>query len=241
MKLVYSLAFFLFAQALTAKNWSTETLLTGQWELAEEQGLPFTAYAKNIDPGKKYPLVIGLHGKSPSNKNGSQKWILQAFSNPQVYKEHQAILIAPLCYQPYGNTGTGWNAEPGKQTIKLIKKLIKKLPVDPDRIYLCGMSMGGGGTVHLITEEPKMFAAGIVVCGWPNREAAKVLKKVPLWAFHGSADTTVPPKYMQDLAKALKTTETFKYTEYKGAKHNIIGRVSGEEELAPWLFSQKKK
>jgi len=216
-------------------------LLSGKWEYSKEGDLPFSIYAKNLEPGKTYPLVIGLHGKSAANKNGSQNWIINPLSRPQIYDQNPAILLAPLCYQPFGNTGMGWLSTPGEQTLDLIQKLMKHLPIDPNRIYLYGMSMGGGGTIHLLTEKPKLFAAGVVICGWANSKAAKTFKKLPVWAFHGAEDKVVPPSTVQKLAEKLKRTKTFRYTEFPGAGHNIFGQVMAEKELVPWLFSQKKQ
>jgi dienelactone hydrolase len=216
-------------------------LITGDWALSEFRGLPFALYATStLDASKKYPLVLGLHGKSPNNENGKQKGILRAFAEAGVYDEHPAILVAPLCYQPYGATGSGWGDEPGEKAIALVEELAENLPVDEDRIYCLGSSMGGGGTASLICDEPKLFAAGIVICGWPAPGSESVFKKVPVWAFHGSADPTVSPKYMRDLAESLKREDSFKYTEFEGAGHGISGQVWQTEGVFDWLFSKKK-
>ena len=216
-------------------------LITGSWELAEFEGLPFAIYASaKLDASKKYPLVLGLHGKSPNNENGKQKGVLRAFEKPDAYEANPAILVAPLCYQPFGITGSGWGDEPGVKAIALVEELAENLPVDEDRIYCLGNSMGGGGTSSLICNEPKLFAAGIVICGWPASGADSVFKKVPVWAFHGSADTTVSPASMRALAENLKREDNFKYTEFEGAGHGISGQVWETEGVMEWLFSKTR-
>jgi len=215
--------------------------ITGNWELAEYRKLPYTIYGKDLDGSKKYPLIIGLHGKSENNENGKQKGIVNRFAQKARYADHPAILVAPLCYQPFGGTGGGWGDKPGKEAVGLIKDLIKNLPiVDPDRVYLLGTSMGGGGTASIISSETKLFAAGIVICGWVDSGAAKAFKKVPVWAFHGDADTVVDPGSIQKLADKLKRSKIFKYTEFPGAGHNISGQVFDNKEVYDWLYAQKR-
>jgi len=216
-------------------------LLTGKWELAEFRELPYAIFGgADLDPSAKYPLILGLHGKSDNNENGEQKGILSSFTQEKLYAEHPAILVAPLCFQPYGGTGGGWSKEPGDLAVRLVKDMVKKLPmVDADRVYVLGHSMGGGGTLSLLTQEPRLFAAGIVIAGWADAGAAKVLKKVPVWAFHGSDDDVVEPGSIQKLAKSLERSKLFKYTEYPGEGHGITGKVFADPQVYEWLFAQK--
>ncbi|MEP4077351.1 prolyl oligopeptidase family serine peptidase [Haloferula sp.] len=217
-------------------------LLTGSWVLREEKGLPYTIFgAADLDANKKYPLVISLHGKSNNDVNGKQKQYLKHFEQDARYQKNPAILVAPLCYQPHGGTGGGWSAKPGEQTIDLIEKLVKDLPVDENRIYLLGYSMGGGGTIHLVTSEPKLFAAAIVIAGWASGDASKVFKKVPCWAFHGGKDDVVDPSSIQELAEDLKRVDSFKYTEFPDDGHSVWGKSLNSEATHEWLFSQTKK
>ena len=69
---------------------------------------------------------------------------------------------------------------------------MKSLPVDKNRIYVTGYSMGGFGTFHLLAQEPKLFAAGVPVAGGGNPGTASSIKDVPVWVFHGAKDPTVP-------------------------------------------------
>ena len=93
----------------------------------------------------------------------------------------------------------------------------------------------------MIVTETKLFAAGIVICGWVDSGAAKAFKKVPVWAFHGDADDVVSPDSIRKLADTLKRTKIFKYTEYAGEGHNITGKVFKEEGIYEWLYAQKRK
>jgi predicted peptidase len=216
------------------------SLITGAWALSEFNGLPFALYAgKDLDAAQKYPLVLALHGKSSNNENGKQAggW-MNNFVKPTRYQSNPCIVVAPLCYQPYGATGLGWADKPGEQTIALVRALMKSLPVDPKRIYIVGHSMGGFGVCHLMAREPMLFAAGVPVSGYGGAADEARLVRKPLWLFHATDDQTVPVAGARDFAKLFGRAKTFKYTEYPDGGHGIPGRVFDDEEVQKWLFSQ---
>ena len=216
-------------------------LVTGDWALSTFKNLPFSLYAaKDLDASKTYPLIVALHGKSTNNENGKQVggW-MKTFAKPERYKKHPCIIIAPLCYQPFGGTGGGWSDKPGDEVIGLIKDLLKTLPVDKERIYVMGHSMGGFGTCHLMGKEPRLFAAGIPVSGSSGDTGA--LKRLPLWLFHAADDDVVKVDGARSLAKALDKSKTFKYTEYPDGGHGIPGKVFDDDAVHEWLFAQGGK
>ena len=216
-------------------------LITGEWALSKHKDLPFALYAStDLDASKSYPLVLALHGKSDNNENGKQTrgW-MESFKKEARYEKNPCIIVAPLCYQPFGATGGGWSDKPGEEAIALIEELLKSaLPIDKNRVYCVGSSMGGFGTCHLIVSEPKLFAAGVAAAGCTGPDTAKTFKKVPLWLFHAADDPVVPVKYSQDLAEALKREADCKYTEYPSGGHGIFGQVFEEEEMHTWLFAK---
>ena len=129
----------------------------------------------------------------------------------------------------------------GENVLKTLKDMMKALPLDPDRIYLTGYSMGGFGTYTFLNQEPKLFAAGIPVAGGAGTDIARNLRKIPLWIFHGEKDDVVKPDMDRALAKALeKIHAPAKYTEIPGGDHGIIGKVESDPEVHKWLFEQKR-
>ncbi len=217
--------------------------LSGDWVLAEHDGLPYAIFgAADLDGNKKYPLLISLHGRSSNEENGKQvNWWTKLYSAKDFYKKHPSIIIAPLGYQPFGGEGRAWTSEPGEKTLQLIEELRDSLPVDKDRIYVLGHSMGGFGTCHFIDSKPKLFAAGIASAGCTSPSTAGAFKRFPLRLFHAADDRTVDVKYSRDLAEALKRSKTFKYTEYPEGGHNIVGKIIKDPEVHEWLFQQSRK
>lgn len=215
-------------------------LVTGDWALSTYKDLPFALYAaKDLNAAQPIPLVLALHGKSQNNENGKQVggW-MKSFVKEDNYKKNPCIVLAPLCYQPFGGSGGGWSDKPGVEAVALVKELMKSLPIDKERIYVVGHSMGGFGTCHLINTEPRLFAAGIAVAGCTGPETAGTFKRVPLWLFHAADDPTVEVKYSQALAEALRRDKECKYTEYPTGGHGIMGKVFDDAETHTWLFAK---
>lgn len=218
-------------------------LVTGDWALSEHEGLPFTMFAaKDLDAAKKYPLLLALHGKSDNNVNGKQLggW-MTVFAKPDNYAARPCIIVAPLCYQPFGGTGGGWGDKPGEQAVRLVKDLCKSLPVDEKRVYVIGYSMGGFGTCQLMESESRLFAAGVAVAGCSGAGSASTFRNLPLWLHHAADDDLVNVQGSRDLAEALKRSNSFKYTEYPNGGHGIVGRVFDTPEVHTWLFAQARK
>ena len=227
-------------QAPTAISGEYADLVAGEWKLVEHKDLPYAFYgAKDLDGAEKYPLVVVLHGKSSNNENGKQTGLARTFINPENYAKHPCLVLSPLCYQPYGGSGSGWSDNPGELTLELIKDLVKKFEiVDADRIYVIGSSMGGFGTWHFLKEESRMFAAGIPICGY-GFDVGK-LRSMPIWAFHGDKDDIVDVEGSRRCADELKRSKVFKYTEFAGAGHNINGKVLNDPKVHEWLFAQRR-
>jgi predicted peptidase len=75
--------------------------------------------------------------------------------------------------------------------------------------------VGGVGSWGAIARYPELFAAAAPVCGaWRVEDAAK-MAAVPVWAFHGEKDPTVPVHFSRDLTAAItQAGGSAKYTEY---------------------------
>jgi predicted peptidase len=128
-----------------------------------------------------------------------------------------------------------------KAVIELLDKLVAELPVDHDRIYITGISMGGYGTWDTIARRPEYFAAAIPICGGGDPAAAVKFKSLPIWAFHGAEDKTVQPSRTIEMVEALrKAGGTPKFTLYPGVGHDCWTQTYANPEVFAWLFEQRK-
>jgi predicted peptidase len=131
----------------------------------------------------------------------------------------------------------------------LLDEVQANYAVDPHRIYLTGVSLGGNGVWAIGLMHPERFAALVPVMGfYGNTGSVWVpdnicdLKKVPVWAFHGAKDHIVPLFAEEDLVNALKACGgNVQFTVYPDGDHDISGQVYNDPALYTWLLSQSLK
>lgn len=205
-------------------------------------------------PGKKYPLVIFLHGAGErgSDNEAQLKWGVGTFASDEQMKLHPAIVVAPQCPEKSSwSNFSGYNkgdmklqptpSKPMELVIALIQKMKKALPVDTNRIYITGLSMGGFGTFDAITRYPDIFAAAVPVCGGGDESKAALIKEIPIWILHGAQDPTVSPDYSIDMAVALKKVGSNPgLTLYPDTGHFSWIPAYSDPLIIEWMFRQSK-
>lgn len=207
------------------------------------------------DTLRKYPLVIFLHGSGErGNDNEAQlKWGVMNFATDQTMKSHPAFVIAPQCPEDISwsnfsrkknNTEMLLQPSPSKPmelVISLIQKLIKTLPIDTNRIYITGLSMGGFGTFDAIQRYPNLFAAAVPVCGGGDVSKAALISHMPIWIFHGAEDPAVNPILSLNMTEALTKAGAHPgFTQYPETGHfSWLGAYS-DQAMIEWLFRQHK-
>lgn len=196
---------------------------------------PFIAFIpENI--GKNPALIIQLHGVGERGNGKEDLEKIMVHGLPKVVNDENlenCIMVAPQCPD-----NTFWVAKI-ESLKKFIDAVVEKYNIDTNRIYLCGLSMGGYGTWFAAQAYPEMFAAVAPCCGGGMVWYASVLK-MPIWAFHGEDDDVVPVSETIKMVDVLKNrNKNFKYTIYKGVKHNSWD-YGFNEDLIKWLLSHKK-
>lgn len=181
----------------------------------------------------RYPLMIFLHG---SGESGTDLERVKVHGPPRLVAEGKRfpfILVSPQIPTPTG-------FEP-RLLDALLDELLAQLPVDPDRVYLTGLSMGGIGTYAWASARPDRFAAIAPVCGeWLSVDACD-LKRVPVWAFHGEKDEVVPigaDKMLIDKINACGGHA--RLTVYPDAGHDAWTETYSNPALYEWLLAQRR-
>jgi predicted peptidase len=187
--------------------------------------------------GKKLPLVVCLHGA------GGGTYAARVLAEPEQQKKRPCFILAPAC-DGKGNRWVKADFRGGKsravepELLEAIDDVVRQHAIDPARLYLTGQSMGGVGTWGLIAAQPQRFAAAVPVCGLWDPADAKKITEVPIWAFHGAKDNSVPVSGSRDMIDALrKLGAKPKYTEYPNLAHGIWGEAYASEELWAWVFA----
>ena len=195
---------------------------------------PFVEYAPTV-MGEKMPLIIQLHGAGERGNGGEELSLVDVHGFSKLIKEaeYPCIFVMPQCPK------NDYWAVRVESILAFIEQLKAEYPVDEDRIYLTGLSMGGFGTWFTATARPDMFAAIAPGCGGGMAWAAKNLT-MPIWVFHGAEDKTVLPIYSDMMVEKLEAAGAdVKYTRLDGVAHNVWEHAYGEE-LLEWLLSKKK-
>lgn len=211
----------------------------------------FVPAGYKADDKTTYPLVVFLHGAGErGDDNTAQlKHGVKDFVKSENQKKNPCIVIAPQCPADqawvYGMIKKLEKKKPAVESGDLILELIgsmqKEYRIDPKRIYLTGLSMGGFGTWGLIARKPDLFAAAVPICGGGDAKKADTIAKIPIWCFHGEKDRIVPAKLSQDMIAAIeKAGGKPKYTEYKDVDHDSWTQTYRDPAVHTWLFAQKK-
>src|SRR5664279_4475379 len=209
----------------------------------------------DADTMRKYPLVIFLHGSGErgSDNESQLKWGVMNFASDQNMKLHPAFVIAPQCPANMGWSNFANRNRPSEMSLQaavskpmellmeLIHQFIKKYPVDSNRIYITGLSMGGYGTFDALERYPNLFAAAVPVCGGGDTSKAAAIAKLPIWIFQGSEDPAVSPIYALDMLSALTKAGALPgFTQYPESGHfSWLGAYS-DALMMEWLFRQHK-
>ena len=190
---------------------------------------------KASDENPPLPLVVFLHG---AGERGEDLELVKKHGPPKKVEagdDFPFLLVSPQCPK-----GSWWPWEPVHE---LIDHLEATLPVDPDRIYLTGLSMGGYGTWSHASRQPDRFAAIAPICGGGTPYLARQLKQLPTWAFHGAKDSVVPLSESERLVDILKRSgnEQVKFTVYPEANHDSWTETYDNPALYEWLLSHTRK
>ena len=180
----------------------------------------------NFDAARKepWPLIVFLHGSGGGD--GVLAGTVKGWSN------FPFIILAPRSPREW------WLPAAVKADLD---EVLAKYPIDRERIYLTGLSMGGYGTWSVVTEYPDLFAAVAPVCGGGEPDQAERFKDVPAWIFHGAKDESVPVALGQAMADALrKVNGRVKLTIYPDAGHDSWTPTYTNQELYAWFLLQRR-
>lgn len=190
---------------------------------------------KPIDCKSKKPLIIFLHG---SGEKGNDLEKIKVHG-PLKYNKTtplDAYILAPQCPE-----NSYWDSE---SLYLLTQKIIKENNIDPNRIYLTGLSMGGWGAWNLAFAHPEMFAALVPIAGFVDRvpmiENCKIAT-IPTRIFHGLLDDVVDVNYSITIYKKLKPcSKDIELTIFDDAYHDSWSRVYDDSKIYEWMFKQVK-
>jgi predicted peptidase len=183
--------------------------------------------------GKKVPLMLFLHGRGESNGPLS---VVAKWGPPRrlaAGEQMKYLVVSPQCPPE-----SFWSKDDQQsQLVELLQHIRTAYNIDNDRIYLTGLSMGGYGTWKLAANHPDTFAAAVPICGKGDPKDAVKLRDLPIWAWHGTDDTTVPFLGSLEMVDAIKSVggSQIRFTPLKHIGHASWQAAYQSEDLYRWL------
>ncbi len=191
---------------------------------------------------KHWPLILFLHG---AGERGTNIWKVAVHGPPKIVKgkpDFPFIIVSPQCPE-----GQRWSND---VVLGLLDEVTAKYAVDPKRVYLTGLSMGGFGTWALAAEYPERFAAIVPICGGgevipillAGRDKRAALKTLGVWAFHGAKDPVVKLEESERMVGAFKKVgcTDVELTVYPEAGHDSWTEAYSNPALYEWLLKHQR-
>lgn len=230
-----ALATILLSACQTKPNLPAMRLSENHVTIVTQQAYRYLRYVPSGyrgDAQQRWPLVLFLHG---AGERGDDLRLVKKHGLPKLVEQgtdFPFVMIAPQC-----PPGEWWNVVALEG---LIDEVARRERIDRDRIYLTGISMGGFGTWALAIRRPERYAAIVPVCGGGERQQARWLRDLPIWAFHGDADEVVPLERSQEMIAAIERAGGApRLTVYPGVKHDSWTATYESPEIYEWLLAQR--
>ena len=218
-----------------------EPLVAGQHpQVALEEGgyayqlfVPLEAAAGSADDAR-WPLMLFLHG---SGERGDDVARVKVHGPPKVADRDPHfpfILISPLL-----PAEEDWDIA---KLDRILRHAVETMPIDPQRIYLTGLSRGGHATWRWAAAEPERFAAIAAIAGRGDPATACELVDLPSWGFHGDRDDVVTPEGSFDMSRAIRACggHQNRLTVYPDLGHNAWDPAFADPALYLWLLSHRR-
>ncbi len=186
------------------------------------------------EKGEKQPILVFLHGRSLSGTN-----LERVKRYGVLYAMNRGVEVPGIVVAPQSQGG--WDPD---AVMEVVDYVLNNYNADPSRVYICGMSMGGYGTMDVVGKYPDRVTAAVAICGGGNTSYAENLSKVPLWIKHGNRDKAVPASESKKIYSAIKKANPnadATLTIIPGGTHGSVERLFHQEDIYNWMFSYRKK
>ncbi len=210
---------------------------------------------------EKLSLIVFLHGYSPDITKACDWWDYLPFSLLWTAERLPAIVAAP-----FGRGNTDFQGVGEEDVLKVISEAKRHFRIDEDRVFLCGVSMGGSGTWSIAAHHPSLFAGAIPVAGrsdfalWRKRwnepvpsyaplfvhgdfavDLACNFLNLPVFCIHGGSDVVVAPEHSRRMVSRIRRIGgKVIYREMPGRPHVVWEEAFAMEELRTWLGSLRR-
>ncbi|MBZ5621674.1 MAG: dienelactone hydrolase family protein [Acidobacteriia bacterium] len=212
----------------------------------DDSNQPYALYLpKSFTPGRKYPLVISLH-----QEDSNHRLNLRALFGPGTRLAGEAdtedlryfppvrdVDFIVAC--PYARGTMGYQGIAEKDVYDVLADVKRRFPVDEDRVYLTGISMGGSGALWLALTRPDVWAAVAPLCALPGLGADELAANaldLPIRLFHGDEDPIVSVASSRAWQRRLQDAGVpADYIEFPGIRHNAWDLAYRNGAIFDWF------
>lgn len=227
----------------------------GLYKGSNDLSMPYRLFTPKIKAGESYPIVLCFHGAKGRGTDNTTRGSLAypVLTSEESQKKHPAFVLAPQCPKSGKWVDHPWAdgaydsskvpiSEPMKAALAILDEVIANQPIDTNRIYVTGRSMGGFATWDAIARRPDFFAAAIPIAGGGDPGMAEKWKSLPIWTIASAGDGTCPVSGTRVVVEALKKVQAnIRYTEDPMKSHGeICNAWQDVDGLGDWLFEQRK-
>jgi predicted peptidase len=192
-------------------------------------------------PAEGWPLLLFLHG---AGERGDDLARVAVHGPPRLVATRPAlwgcVLVAPQC------PADGWWQSSTLVALldEVTAALATEAPIDPRRVHVTGLSMGGFGTFELLATHPQRFASALAICGGMRADrvdAIAAARDVPLRVVHGSADRVVPLSSSERVVARLRAAGAdVEFTVLDGVDHDSWTATYADDATWAWLFAHRR-
>jgi dienelactone hydrolase len=211
---------------------------------------PYALYLPpSFDASRQYPLVVSLHGAGSNHRLNLRR--VFGRSNQPGETDVEASRYFPewrdvdfIVAAPFARGTVGYQGIAEKDVLEVLADVKRRFPIDEDRVYLTGLSMGGGGTLWIGLTRPDLWAAIAPVCPAPPQGTEALAPNALNQAvrfFHGEVDPVVPVEVSRTWVQRLRELGTHvEYDEYPGVAHDSWVPAYQDGKIFDW-FSQFRR
>jgi predicted peptidase len=232
-----------------AQEVPTETFLQGNFRSERGPTMRYLVWLPDgygEDRDKRYPMIVFLHGSGDTQYDSE---FVVSYGLPAVLQlGEQPDDFDFVVISPQAAPGSAWWTDFQVDIIdELVADSLDTYLVDPGRVYLTGLSMGGYGSWYEATAYPQRYAAVVSTSGsayssevLPPAEFTCRLADVPVWGIHGERDDIADYALVESTVRAYERMcdTTVKWTSYPDAGHfETYERAYRDPALYDWMRS----
>ena len=189
-------------------------------------------------PQRTWPAVLYMHGAGERGVDGRVHSLHGlGLAIRKHVDRYPCIVVMPQC-----RPEVRWEGPMVELALATLNAAIETYRIDESRIVLTGLSLGGYGTWRIASMHPERFSCAVPVCGGGDSAWAPQLAKLPIWCWHGDADTVVPAERSRTMVEAVRAAGgDVRYDELPGVGHNSWDACYQNAEVAAWMLANRRR